>query len=203
MSALEDPAWTALPADVRTTLLEEHRDIYMTDDWWADTYRDFIAGMQAIGIHVARIHFSGFWSQGDGACFIGHITNWVNFLKAFDPSIPEAVMTWAKEESCRMSWRTEGRYCHSGTMHLDEYDLLLTEPDGYEDLQAMAWRAATKDGTILAERDADMLQFLRSKADELYRRLESEYEFLTSDETVVSYLLESEDLDALVEDLVF
>jgi hypothetical protein len=55
----------------RTELLEKHRDINVHDDWWQPTYDAFADDMRLKGIRVYRMFFSGFSSQGDGACFEG------------------------------------------------------------------------------------------------------------------------------------
>ncbi|ECJ2707231.1 antitoxin of toxin-antitoxin stability system, partial [Salmonella enterica subsp. diarizonae] len=56
-------------------------------DWYSDVYEDFILICSILGIRLhtrtvtttggryhekACVWFSGFWSQGDGACFEGH-----------------------------------------------------------------------------------------------------------------------------------
>ena len=56
----------------RTSLLEKYRYINVEfDKWWDCVESDFKEDMLLVGIDVDRIFFSGFSSQGDGACFVG------------------------------------------------------------------------------------------------------------------------------------
>ena len=62
-------------------LIDKHRHWNVEHiDWWDCTYSDFKERMTAIGIEVDRMYFSGFWSQGDGACFEGSVSDWRLFL---------------------------------------------------------------------------------------------------------------------------
>lgn len=99
------------PAQLR--LIDEHRDINCTHDWWDSTYDGFIELLAAFGIDVARryalgtykgpnrpsrpeIFFSGFCHQGDGAQFAtdaftiaGILRKGAEALRAPDPANPE------------------------------------------------------------------------------------------------------------------
>lgn len=49
-------------------VIEKHRDINVSFDWWDFIYEDFNErNNEYFGID--KIYFSGFWSQGDGAMF--------------------------------------------------------------------------------------------------------------------------------------
>jgi len=54
-------------------LIEKHRDWNVDHDWYDCTIGDFCEVAKSFGIDVERkdVQFSGFWSQGDGACFTG------------------------------------------------------------------------------------------------------------------------------------
>lgn len=52
--------------------VEEFYDINVSDvEWWDCTYKDAKAIAELMGIEISKIYFSGFSSQGDGACFEG------------------------------------------------------------------------------------------------------------------------------------
>lgn len=94
-------------------LIDEHRDINCTHDWWDSTYDGFIELLAAFGIEIARryalgtykgpnrpsrpeIFFSGFCSQGDGAQFATEnftvsalLCHGAEALRAPDPANPE------------------------------------------------------------------------------------------------------------------
>ncbi len=58
----------------QAALIERYRDINVEHKWWDFEYDHFTAQMLRAGVRVAHIRFSGFWSQGDGACFEGGVS---------------------------------------------------------------------------------------------------------------------------------
>ncbi len=74
----------ALPENDQKTILDKHRNRDVQDDWWDSVYDSFKTDMELIGIEVTRMYFSGFWSQGDGACFEGHVADWPKFLTSIN-----------------------------------------------------------------------------------------------------------------------
>jgi len=121
-----------------------------------------------------KIYYSGFWSQGDGACFEGYYT--------YNKGASRAVREYAPQDSVlhriaddlqaiqrpafyglSASISHRGRYYHSGCMDIrvnhDE-----RRPTDYE------------------EEGID--QVMRDFADWMYRQLESEYEYQMSNEVV-------------------
>lgn len=57
-------------------LIEKYRYMNVDGgyDWWESIEEDLRSDMDAIGFTVDKMYFSGFWSQGDGACFTGGCT---------------------------------------------------------------------------------------------------------------------------------
>jgi hypothetical protein len=47
------------------------KELARNDDWFEYTFEDVTECGALLGITVDKIYFSGFWSQGDGACFEG------------------------------------------------------------------------------------------------------------------------------------
>ena len=45
------------------------RDVY--EEWYEHTINDFKDSLESLGFEEVQINFTGFWSQGDGACFHG------------------------------------------------------------------------------------------------------------------------------------
>ena len=73
--------WATLPDEVKTRVLEEYKDFNTAGfEWWDSVYESFKEDMRNIGVEVDRMYFSGFWSQGDGACFEGEVKAWELFL---------------------------------------------------------------------------------------------------------------------------
>ena len=169
------------------------------DDWYDSVYAIAIEEGKAKGFDIDEIQFSGFWSQGDGACWEGYINlkKWAKNT-ASDPNDPKLLMYmemaedgWATEEVKIMRDRIS--YHHEGTMKL------VTELSCYardnEDLMASGlfegkpvlslWEALGRyHEDYLDSLEKDILESAKDYAREIYRMLEAEYEYLTSDEYI-------------------
>src|SRR5574344_2175204 len=94
------------------------------------THENFKEQMKEIGVHVEKIYFSGFCSQGDGACFNGRVTDWSKFLEAVGK--PD-LLEHATEHDLRLSWASEGRYSHSRSVSFDASGLWIENPYDEDD----------------------------------------------------------------------
>lgn len=182
--------WGKLTDEHRKQLLDRYRDADVHDEWYRPTYDSFGTDMEAIGVYVDRVHFSGFWSQGDGACFDGHVGDWGEFLAAVGkPELADFVM----EHGPSFSWASHGRYCHEHTVEFGVNGLVIENPhdENYDPLRHAAWEAAYGEYGPLHSLGDDFIEFLRDKMRDLYRTLEEEYEYLTSDEEVTTFILDA------------
>lgn len=157
--------------------------------------------MSDVGIYVSQMHFSGFWSQGDGASFEGHISDLALFIRKHSIEAP-TILSLLSEDSFDGDFKTyvRGYYVHSGCMSF-EHQQEFTGPDYNDPLLDAA--ANVKNG--LAEEEWIELtlnrapDIFRGYADDLYRSLEQEYEYLTSDEQVLELLISNKLLEAELE----
>jgi hypothetical protein len=192
-------------------LLEKHRDINVGHDWSQPTIEDFIEVARAFGITTStdQVAFSGFWSQGDGASFTfysssleevyaagsktladkdyGEPESFTGYVKAFYDlylgaisSLEPLLLTHpngrrAAEGYFFRASRISHHYSHSNTVAVeveikaDVLDLFDDDPVVY--------------AALPTQTDLDTL--VKACADALYRTLESEHEYQTSDETVL------------------
>lgn len=161
-------------------------------DWYDSVFEDFGRVCHLLGIDLrtrpvrlmgggARgepcIFFSGFSSQGDGACFEGHYEYARGSCRTIRDYAPEDVelhriadaleaIQWRNFYQLSATARHRGRYSH-------EYCMDITV-----DRDSPAWQAPT------AEAEEVVTEALRDLARWLYRQLEREYEYQTSDEAV-------------------
>lgn len=191
-SALEDPRWTALSEKRQDELLEKHRDDDVNHGWWEFTYEGFKEKCTGLGLRIDDISFSGFCSQGDGACFNGAVDDWGLILPLVKR---ESLLSLAREHG--WGWTVSGRdhhYCHAQTMNGELTANLEENPYSEDDepLQHDAWNIANPvTYNDLDDLDTVLTDYCRELADELYRELESEYDYLTDDEQIVGRLLET------------
>jgi hypothetical protein len=175
----------------------------VNDEWWDFVYEDAVRMGALIGINISKtdhhrkgrkshqsidISFSGFCSQGDGASFEGDY--WFvpdALLKVQAETSDEELLRIAQEllllqlgrrmrglEPFSATITTSGRYSHSGTMSVtveadDDQDVVKMNDEGLED---------------------DVTQLMRDFADWIYKNLEAEHDYLTSDECIDERLAE-------------
>jgi hypothetical protein len=164
------------------------RDWYRGDDsgldydWWDSTYEDFLAIADILGFSIdpKNVQFSGFWSQGDGASFRGryqYAPGWKAKLKAYAPldkelqSIGDALQAAQKRYFYGIA--ADIGDSHRGFfMSCEPWNCRVSRDGGY-----------SSEETDDTARE-DILEAARDLAYWLYNRLESEHEYLTSDESV-------------------
>lgn len=179
-------------------LIDKHRDWNVEhSDWYDCVYSGFIEDMKAIGIDATKMYFSGFWSQGDGACFEGSVEDWDLFLGSL--GYTDKVLTQHAMDHFRFSVKHSGHYYHENCTSFDT-DLCL--PGGYyeaamaefaaqytphpweaDDIRTKAWLAllGKYDSTELED---EFEEAFKGHMRQLYKNLEAEHDYLTSDEAV-------------------
>lgn len=181
--------WGALNKRNQEKLLEKHRDINVYHGWW-DSVREMLEqDMQKVGVTVTGMYFSGFWSQGDGAEFHGYINSWAEFLTAVGKT---DLIDFALEHSLRLSWSNPGRYSGADCVDFDLNKLWVDNPYDEDDepVRFEAWQAVHGEGGALYQAREAFTDYLKDRMRQLYRDLEEEYEYLTSDESVTDYLID-------------
>lgn len=177
-----------LAPKVRDEVIEKYRQTQVEYDWWDFIYQDATVMGALIGIEIDQIQFTGFCSQGDGACFTGRYSHKPGAVKAITAACGSQDLTliqiaedltllqttWALEHGFTFEvtiHTTTSRSYHSGVMQTG-YD---------DDDDQYVSRAAV-------EMDSKIEKLMRRFADWIYRQLEQEYEHLTSDESIMESL---------------
>ena len=154
-------------------------------DWWENTMEYWVEKLEALGIHTSleQMHFSGFGSQGDGACFTGSIN-----LKEFLEAHPEILRQHVNLYMAVVPFDTRGaaweyfdleltrhgstNYNHEKSVHLGSWDLnILPELDNDEGEDYELY---------MMEADSDITEQCREYMRQLYRELEAEHEYWQS-----------------------
>jgi len=172
----------------RTALLEKYRYINVEhDQWWDCVESDFIEDMKKVGIEVTQTYFSGFWSQGDGACFVGSLDNALTYLDHHHqgqyPMIRKLLDAGGGVyANCKHSGRYYHENCTEFWMDADTLTGIVHQPTDFHVDVVEAWQALL-DKEISDFEEAVTNQW-RTYMQELYRKLEAEYDHLTSDDAV-------------------
>ena len=160
----------------KETARDREREAYSR--YFSDVFDfdDFNIIAAILGVDVTNTYYSGFWSQGDGACFEGSYS--------YKPGAAKAIRDYAPKDKTlhriadelqavqrryfyklAASCSHRGHYYHSGCMsvcvYLDDSYASVSDTDENEIIDAM-----------------------RSLADWLYSQLEREWEYQNSDEVI-------------------
>ena len=173
------------------------------DDWYEEVYARYIGdkAVEAAGMLVDQIYYSGFYSQGDGASWTGRV-NLDDFIHHYvKPDHPDAGRYTVLLELMQEDWisiraliyTNSFMYVHSGGMRLDGVDITAgIDADDNEDVfRKGIFQGAGINGVVRAinieslvnDLEEWVLEEAKSLADEIYVALRDEYEAYTSEET--------------------
>jgi hypothetical protein len=169
-----------------------YRESAFYDDWYDFVYEDFATVCGILGVQLKTrsvrlygggtrakpcISFSGFWSQGDGACFEARYAYEKDAPRKIRAHAPQDTKLHAIADALQAAQRRNFYQLRADIAHRDRYYheycmVISVERDS----------PASQDMTVSAE-DA-VIEALRDLARWLYRQLEREYEYQTSDAIV-------------------
>lgn len=185
-------------SDIPEEVIDKYRDINVEHDWWEFVYENFTERMKQVGIHVDNMMFSGFWSQGDGACFEGCVDDPDLFVLKhdLDEQYPYVYKTLEHDGTLNVVSCHSGNYYHAHSttisVEVDDFDCLL----GYDtDTQIQGAVIDVLDEKLydeLTDFEQSCAEIFRDYMHELYTTLRKEYEYLTSDEAVIEAIKANE-----------
>lgn len=200
-----------LSPEAQKNALENNSDINVDYEGWDDDVTEtFKEEMSKIGINDIEISYSGFYSQGDGASFTSYDIDTRKLFNAIGIKSNDALdmetdderskgenkdfydlldtmeeigqleRNRIKPEDIRVTIeRTDSRHFHFNTVEarVEIWD----EPDGWEEPYDFANKL-----------EDTVTEYIRGLCKDLYRRLEKEYDFLTSYESVKKILIDND-----------
>ena len=212
MRTIETQVYTfdELSDSAKQKALDADRDRDVDHNWWEWTYEDFISqvALKGYAVQAKDIHFTGFWCQGDGACFAGSVRKTSEETLALLPCDLAAKIK-LHHAKCRLFnidpidleltarlIHGNSNYCHSNTMEVVE-TAIEDENWGRCNMApcdcSPNWPGVCDErGELIHELglvnfDHILREEAKGLADELYKSLKQEHEYLTSDEHVAEY----------------
>lgn len=172
-----------LSDEAKEVSLAEHSNNAADYSWDEYIKEDWVERLEKCGIYtdVNSILWEGFWSQGDGCSFTGNI-NLREFLEAH-PDILDSnralyITTIPFNGLAQCLWyprlnRISSRYSHENTvaLELDEIDCSTED----EDEMYAFWNDAKE----------QIKDQCREYMKQIYKELETEYEYITSEENLI------------------
>lgn len=195
-----------LRPDAQTRAIADWAENGLHYEWWDSVYETAKEDGKERGFEIDDIRFSGFWSQGDGASWTGRVRavpylDWK--LATLDPNDPRfGPWTVLREiadnnfliRSIEIS-RGGGMHVHENTMKTDDDSSYYAsyDPDDYVEDHALerGVMAGANVKTLMEAIDfgdaidrliEEALDDAKSYAQDIYKMLEREYEWLVSRE---------------------
>lgn len=175
-----------------------YRNGTMSDNWYHFVYADFEAIAAMLGIQMKaqtvrlygggtrqepRIFFSGFWSQGDGACFEARYRYQPGAVKAIRQHAPQDRELHTIAEALQAIQRRNFFQITADVTHRGHYYHECSMDIGVH-----------RDGpqSVTVDDEQGIVEALRDLARWLYSQLEREYEYQTDDATIDEAILTNE-----------
>jgi hypothetical protein len=192
--------------------LDKYRNINVEHiDWWDSTRDMFKEDMKEQGIYVIQMYFSGFWSQGDGACFDGQLDDVPLFIeKNFKPDdYPMIRKLLGSGGTVTFNVSHNGHYYHenstSFSIDADRLEHCIKIPTDFHEQIVEQWDMELDNEIVDFEKQS--VEIFKNHMRTLYRTLAEEYDYLTSDEavkeTVIANDLNVEEDDADSESVLY
>jgi len=169
-------------------VLEKNHEINVYYDWWDCVYYDQKEKIEEAGFSINNIYFNGFWSQGDGAMF--------EYDRIDDKLLNEFVDT-LDLSPMRKQWIINNVYVSSKGHHRGHYHHeKCCSHSIYWEVGNGNLHWSTYFYQWLESFADDFEEFVIDKyedlCNDLYRALEKEYDYLTSEESILESLESNE-----------
>lgn len=183
-------SFNELTEDAKEKAREWYREGEPHHDWHEPTIDNFKEQTHQNGFVITNVYFSGFWSQGDGAMFeYDGISD--ELLEKFVDTLGLSPMrkNWLMNNLyAHAQGRHSGHYYHSGCCsHQIEWEIDNAQIDYHQHENFYRWIESFAD-----DFETYIEEFYGELCDELYRNLESDYEWLMSDECIDEILIINE-----------
>lgn len=187
--------FSELSQSAKQRACQDYAETGMDHGWWEFVYEDYKEKCEAAGFRDPEFSFSGFWSQGDGAKFNCHFSFKDEELAPF---LPEGVwpQLLALKAEARLLDEPVPTFYYAGVIedrgyYSHCYEMTVVDSDGLVMDIGMADRSEFSDKVdsyldsvshITIEKN--ILEAARDIAQDLYKSLENEYVYQTSEESV-------------------
>ena len=165
--------------------IDNHRDVNTYDGWWEPIFEGITEEAEQAGFHVGNIYFSGFWSQGDGAMF-EYTTLGDTLLNKFVDQLDLSPMrkSWLRTQTFAQSeGKHSGHYYHENCCsHVVDFEPNFSTYGNF-------WEWI---GSFADQYEEFVIAEYKKLCGELYSRLSTYNDELTSDEEVAETIIMNE-----------
>jgi len=159
-----------LEDSVKTKVIDKFRDFNLDHTWWEFCEENIKNDLEKIGLRLDKAYFSGFCSQGDGACLEVTLMDYEKLIpKLKERGVPMREIVLARKLGLSFDTKHSGHYYHENSLR---YNI---------DADYYPHKRHEKTWNDLEDTVKELVQDLSR---DYYRTLEKEYEYLTSDEMI-------------------
>jgi len=183
-----------LDPDIQEQVIDKHREWNVDDSWWYESMIDcYTDELQKMGFNKVSIYFSGFSSQGDGAVFECKSIDFDTILTTFIKENFRDIYDWYMDGLIEFGfsiYRYSSMYSHERTARFEIDYIEVTTDDEltqkeYDDLVEKYSARINEFGNWMEEWRYDYCH-------KIYKELENDYEYQTSDEAIKESLIVNE-----------
>ena len=176
--------YDGLSKEAQQKVIEDNHDINTDYEWFESDFECMIEELTKKGFDDAEIFFSGFYSQGDGACFTANL-NVEKIMKYF--KLATKYTDLLKKYVIPGNVKADNHhYCHSNVMYLD------IELDAIVDIKRLSIAQQDALSDVEEELRIKLFEIAKNEADKIYATLQKTYEHLTSEDVIIETIKENE-----------
>jgi hypothetical protein len=170
-----------LDPKVQQNVLDKHREWNTSYcDWFQFVVEDYKLELSCIGFNDAEIYFSGFSSQGDGACFDCKSFDPDRLIQALEDRIDSKRFSKYKRiiKKLDLGYHIDTinhHYSHENTrrFRISESFFLASNPERYNRVNQ-----------LVNDFEKDIEDLRKDLCHKIYNSLEQEYDYIISDEAI-------------------
>lgn len=171
-----------LPEEIQEKAIDKLRDINVDHEWWEYIYDDAKEIGKLMGIKITNIYFSGFSSQGDGACFEGEYFYNKGGVKALKDYAPQDKELHRIVKELQKIERPAFYHLYAYVKHRGHY---------YHEMETdIEVRNDYRD--VSDDEENGIKETLRDFMRWIYRTLKKEFEYLTGEEAIRETIIANE-----------
>jgi len=171
--------FSELSEEAKEHVIETLHDINTDSNYWHDSTIDqFHSILNILGFNYTKIYYSGFWSQGDGACFTCDSFNYqAGSIKELKKEYPQ--------------WVELHEFLDTFMAALKKYfyniDIKLTHSGMYYHENSVSTDITiNRDGAWISDEGHELFEdILRDFMRLIYKSLEEEHDYLSSKESII------------------
>jgi len=169
---LEVYKFNELASEVQEKVIEKNRNWNVEYQGWADhLLDDWKCQLEEIGFEDVEIYYSGFWNQGDGACFETKCFDFEKLVKHLDCKKYRHLLTIVDYLSGAIEKNSySNHYSHEKTR--------------YVSIDLNNHRETPLLEKLVNEFEEDLETLRKNLSHQIYKQLTTEYMYLTSDDAV-------------------